>query len=175
MARRPVLTPRPLVLAIAAGSESTSQNAAVSGFECDRRRDYFSVGARQSDAIALRFENLYPSSGRSGSRRGRGKYPASSNAPSISRRRSTDGKLSSVSPADRAGISFLSERGFSLLQSAFDSACADVPVLLSAIASKPDWLLTHNTKHFTNAVAQRTGLRIATPADFFRILAALAL
>ena len=35
---------------------------------------------------------------------------------------------------------------------------ADVPVLLSAIASKPDWLLTHNTKHFTKAVAQRTSL-----------------
>lgn len=50
---------------------------------------------------------------------------------------------------------------------------ADVPVLLSAIASAPDWLLTHNTKHFTRAVAERTGLRIATPADFFRALAAL--
>lgn len=47
---------------------------------------------------------------------------------------------------------------------------ADVPVLLSAIASRPDWLLTHNTKHFTPAVAQRTGLRIATPVEFFRAL-----
>ena len=50
---------------------------------------------------------------------------------------------------------------------------ADVPVLLSAIASKPDWLLTHNAKHFTKAVAQRTSLRIATPAGFFRALSAL--
>ena len=50
---------------------------------------------------------------------------------------------------------------------------ADVPVLLSAMASKPDWLLTHNTKHFTSAVAQRTSLRIATPAEFFRALSAL--
>jgi predicted nucleic acid-binding protein len=49
---------------------------------------------------------------------------------------------------------------------------ADVPLLLSAIASKPDWLLTHNTKHFTKAVAQRAFLRIATPAGFFRSLAA---
>lgn len=49
---------------------------------------------------------------------------------------------------------------------------ADVPVLLSAIQSQPDWLLTHNTKHFTPAVAKRTGLRIATPAEFFRTLAA---
>jgi len=47
---------------------------------------------------------------------------------------------------------------------------ADVPVLLSAIASKPDWLLTHNTKHFSRAVAQRASLRIATPAGFFREL-----
>ena len=50
---------------------------------------------------------------------------------------------------------------------------ADVPILLSAMASKPDWLLTHNTKHFTPAVAQRTGLRIASPTEFFRVLASL--
>lgn len=49
---------------------------------------------------------------------------------------------------------------------------ADVPVLLSAMASKPNWLLTHNTKHFTKAVAQRTSLGIATPAEFFRALSA---
>jgi len=47
---------------------------------------------------------------------------------------------------------------------------ADVPVLLSAIASRPDWLLTNNVKHFTAAVALRTGLRIARPVDFFRVL-----
>jgi len=47
---------------------------------------------------------------------------------------------------------------------------ADVPVLLSAIASHPDWLLTHNTKHFTPAVARRTGLRVATLVEFFRAL-----
>ena len=50
---------------------------------------------------------------------------------------------------------------------------ADVPVLLSAVASKPDWLLTHNTKHFTKTVAHKTSLRIATPAEFFRTLSAL--
>jgi hypothetical protein len=48
---------------------------------------------------------------------------------------------------------------------------ADVPVLLSAIRSQPDWLLTHNTAHFTPAVAKRTGLRIATPRTFFQALA----
>lgn len=50
---------------------------------------------------------------------------------------------------------------------------ADVPVLLSAMASKPDWLLTHNTRHFTRTVARRTALRIATPAEFFRALSTL--
>ena len=50
---------------------------------------------------------------------------------------------------------------------------ADVPVLLSAMASRPDWLLTHNPKHFTKTVAQRTKLRIATPAEFFRTLSTL--
>jgi predicted nucleic acid-binding protein len=50
---------------------------------------------------------------------------------------------------------------------------ADVPVLLSAMASRPDWLLTHNLKHFTPAVAQRTSLRIATPMEFFRTLSSL--
>jgi hypothetical protein len=47
---------------------------------------------------------------------------------------------------------------------------ADVPVLLSAVEARPDWLLTHNTKHFSPAVARRTGLRIASPAAFFRAL-----
>jgi predicted nucleic acid-binding protein len=47
---------------------------------------------------------------------------------------------------------------------------ADVPVMLSAIASRPDWFLTHNTKHFTPAVARRTGLRFVTPVEFFRAL-----
>ena len=50
---------------------------------------------------------------------------------------------------------------------------ADVPVVLSAMASKPDWLLTHNTKHFTKTVAEGTALCIATPAEFFRALSTL--
>jgi len=48
---------------------------------------------------------------------------------------------------------------------------SDVPVILSALAARPDWLLTHNTKHFTPGVAKGTGLRIAAPAEFFRALA----
>jgi len=35
---------------------------------------------------------------------------------------------------------------------------ADVPVLLSAMQAQPDWLLTHNKKHFTVDVAKRTKL-----------------
>ena len=50
---------------------------------------------------------------------------------------------------------------------------ADVPVLLSEMASKPDWLLTRNTRHFTQSVAKRSGLRIATPTEFFRTLSSL--
>jgi len=47
---------------------------------------------------------------------------------------------------------------------------ADVPVLLSAVHSQPDWLLTRNRKHFTPQVANRTKLQIGSPADFFRLL-----
>jgi hypothetical protein len=50
---------------------------------------------------------------------------------------------------------------------------ADVPVLLSAMAGAPDWLLTHNTRHFTQTIAKRTGLHIATPATFFRTLSSV--
>jgi predicted nucleic acid-binding protein len=46
----------------------------------------------------------------------------------------------------------------------------DVPVLLSAMNSQPDWLPTNNTRHLSQDVARRTGLRIATPAAFFRAL-----
>ena len=44
---------------------------------------------------------------------------------------------------------------------------ADVPVLLSAIAAAPDFFITHNTAHFTQEVAARTGLPIVTPREFF--------
>jgi len=43
---------------------------------------------------------------------------------------------------------------------------ADVPVLLSAMAARPDWFLTHNTRHFTPAVARRTGLRFDDTSRF---------
>ena len=42
----------------------------------------------------------------------------------------------------------------------------DVPVLLSAIKCRPDWLLTKNTEHFTREVARITRLPISTPWQF---------
>jgi predicted nucleic acid-binding protein len=50
----------------------------------------------------------------------------------------------------------------------------DVPVLVSAINSAPDWLLTSNIEHFNQQVARRTGLRIATPYQFFAAIHASA-
>ena len=52
---------------------------------------------------------------------------------------------------------------------------ADVPVILSAMASKPDWLLTHNTKHFTQVVAIRVHqqeFRIARRPEHNRLVSA---
>lgn len=50
----------------------------------------------------------------------------------------------------------------------------DAPVLAAAINARPDWLLHRNRKHFSKAVADRTGLRLATPKEFFRIIHAAA-
>jgi len=41
----------------------------------------------------------------------------------------------------------------------------DVPVLVTAMNARPDWLVTSNTEHFTPDVAARTGLRIVTPHE----------
>lgn len=45
----------------------------------------------------------------------------------------------------------------------------DVPVLVTAIRARPDWLVTANTEHFTAEVARRTGLRIVTPRAFLKL------
>jgi predicted nucleic acid-binding protein len=44
----------------------------------------------------------------------------------------------------------------------------DVPVLAAAIKSKPDWLLTGNTRHFNASVAKSTGITIVTPDQFLK-------
>jgi predicted nucleic acid-binding protein len=43
----------------------------------------------------------------------------------------------------------------------------DVPILLSAMKAKADFLATHNRKHFLNdpKVAELSGLKIGTPGD----------
>jgi predicted nucleic acid-binding protein len=43
----------------------------------------------------------------------------------------------------------------------------DVPILLTAMKAKVDYLATHNRKHFLEdpQVAERSGLRIGTPGD----------
>jgi predicted nucleic acid-binding protein len=46
----------------------------------------------------------------------------------------------------------------------------DAPVLAAAIHARPDWLLSNNTEHFTPTVASRTGLKVATPYEFFRAI-----
>lgn len=45
----------------------------------------------------------------------------------------------------------------------------DVPVLVTALKARPEWLVTANTEHFTVEVARRTGLRIVTPRAFLKL------
>lgn len=47
---------------------------------------------------------------------------------------------------------------------------ADVPVVLAAIDAKADWLITRNRDHFTDEVARKIGIRIASPGEFFSAL-----
>jgi hypothetical protein len=44
----------------------------------------------------------------------------------------------------------------------------DVPILLSAMAARPDWLVTTNTRHFTPEVARRCRVPIITPLALIR-------
>lgn len=47
---------------------------------------------------------------------------------------------------------------------------ADVPVVLAAIDARADWLITRNRAHFTDEVARKINIRIASPAEFFSAL-----
>lgn len=47
---------------------------------------------------------------------------------------------------------------------------SDVPVVLAAIDSRPDWIITKNRDHFTDEVFTRIGIRIASPQEFFQAL-----
>ena len=44
---------------------------------------------------------------------------------------------------------------------------ADVPVVLAAIDSQADWIITKNRDHFTDQVADKIGIKIASPREFF--------
>jgi predicted nucleic acid-binding protein len=44
---------------------------------------------------------------------------------------------------------------------------ADVPVVLAAIDGAADWLITRNRAHFTDEVARKIKIRIASPDEFF--------
>jgi hypothetical protein len=46
----------------------------------------------------------------------------------------------------------------------------DLPPLVTAVLARPDWVLSTNTAHWNARVAERTGLRIATPLAFLRQL-----
>lgn len=47
---------------------------------------------------------------------------------------------------------------------------ADVPVVLAAMDARADWLITRSRKHFTDEVAGKINIRIASPAEFFSAL-----
>lgn len=47
---------------------------------------------------------------------------------------------------------------------------SDVPVVLAAIDSQPDWIITKNRDHFTDEVSARIGIRIGSPQEFFQAL-----
>lgn len=47
---------------------------------------------------------------------------------------------------------------------------SDVPVVLAAIDSQPDWIVTKNRDHFTDEVARKINIRIASPQEFFEDL-----
>lgn len=47
---------------------------------------------------------------------------------------------------------------------------SDVPVILAAIDSQPDWIITKNRDHFTDKVSETINLRIASPVEFFEYL-----
>lgn len=46
----------------------------------------------------------------------------------------------------------------------------DIPAVVAAVLARPDWVLSTNTKHWNKNLADRTGLRIAHPAEFLASL-----
>lgn len=46
----------------------------------------------------------------------------------------------------------------------------DLVSVVTALLARPDWVISTNTAHWNAELAQRTGLRIATPLEFLRQL-----
>lgn len=46
----------------------------------------------------------------------------------------------------------------------------DMPAVVAAVLAQPDWVLSTNTKHWNQELADRTGLRVAHPAAFLAAL-----
>lgn len=46
----------------------------------------------------------------------------------------------------------------------------DLPAVVTAMHARPDWVLSTNTAHWNARLADRTGLRVATPQAFLRQL-----
>jgi hypothetical protein len=44
----------------------------------------------------------------------------------------------------------------------------DLPVVVSAVEARPDWVIAENVAHWNAALATRTGLAIVTPRQFLR-------
>jgi hypothetical protein len=42
----------------------------------------------------------------------------------------------------------------------------DLPVVVSAMQARPDWVISANREHWNEVLAQRTALRIVTPREF---------
>lgn len=47
----------------------------------------------------------------------------------------------------------------------------DLPVVISAVEARPDWVISTNVAHWGSAPARRTGLRIVTPRQFLEAFA----
>ncbi len=50
---------------------------------------------------------------------------------------------------------------------------ADLPILVSAILARPNWVMSSNDRHWNPDVARRTGPRIVTPLEFLSHVSAL--
>jgi predicted nucleic acid-binding protein len=46
----------------------------------------------------------------------------------------------------------------------------DLPLVVNAVQANPDWVISTNRRHWNDELANKTGLRIASPVEFLRHL-----